>query len=246
MNDQRLAQQSCIAGGLGPQPKEEFIAVLSHEMRTPLHSVLGWVQLLQRDIAVELRPRALQAIERNARAMARIIDDLAERSRITSGKLCLRMEPIDIGDIVREAAARIRPLAEARGLTLHCHVPASPTTLQGDAGRLLQVVSNLLSNATKFTPAGGHVGVDVASEEESVCIRVTDTGRGIDAALLPRLFEPFQQGEDNSARQQGLGLGLALVKEFVERHGGKVRARSEGRGQGATFIVLLPKRPPAG
>jgi len=223
--------------------KDEFLAVLSHELRTPLNAILGWARMLRSgSMRSEDVPRAIETIERNAQAQAQLIEDLLDVSRIVSGKLRLEMRPVHIGDVIAEAMDTVRPTADARGVTLTSAVaPVGPVS--GDAQRLRQVIWNLLSNSIKFTSHGGNVHARVEQNGATVCIRVTDTGQGIDPAFLPHVFDRFRQGGGSGAgvaRRTGLGLGLAIVRHLVEAHGGAVSASSEGVGKGATFTVELP------
>ncbi len=225
------------------QQSDEFLAVVSHELRTPLQALMGWLQILERDaVSDAVRERAIASIGRNARAMCEIIDDIGDQSRIRSGKLRLTLGPVDVRALVRNAVEAMRAAAEQRHVDLEAHTPHILPVIQADAGRLRQVLTNLLSNALKFTPAGGRVRVEAEGSADAVRIAVSDTGCGIHPELLPRLFGRFYQGQDGPARAHGLGLGLALVKELVERHGGTVRAQSDGPGRGAQFTVTLPTR----
>jgi signal transduction histidine kinase/CheY-like chemotaxis protein len=222
--------------------KDEFLATVSHELRTPLTAVLGWVQMLRTgQIGTEdRRARALETIERNARAQSNLIEDLLDVSRIMSGKLQLQVEAIAVGDLVEAALESARPAATAKELELTSSVdPAAH--LMGDAGRVQQIIWNLLSNAVKFTPSGGTVSISVRRDGGSVDIDVTDSGQGIAPAFLAHVFEPFRQAEGSSTRKHGgLGLGLAIVKHLVELHGGTISVASEGAGRGTTFSVKLP------
>jgi signal transduction histidine kinase/CheY-like chemotaxis protein len=222
--------------------KDEFLATVSHELRTPLTAVLGWVQMLRTgQIATEeRRARALETIERNARAQSKLVEDLLDVSRIMSGKLQLAIEALSVDDIVEAALESARPAAAAKQIELTSSVDRD-AHLMGDAGRVQQIVWNLLSNAVKFTPSGGRVSVTVRRDGSSVEIQVTDSGQGITPAFLAHVFEPFRQAEGSSTRKHGgLGLGLAIVKHLVELHGGSIAVTSEGAGRGATFIVRLP------
>ena len=221
--------------------KDEFLATLSHELRTPLNAVLGWARVLRTtSVAPDTRGRALETIERNARAQARLIDDLLEVSRIVTGKLRLQVRPADLATIVDAAVEVVQPAAAAKRLSLRVDVDSRPAMTFGDPDRLQQVVWNLLSNAVKFTPAGGDVLVTLR-RSRGYLLTVRDNGIGIDAAFLPHMFEPFRQADGSSSREHGgLGLGLAIVRQIVELHGGTVKAESGGRGGGSTFEVHLP------
>jgi signal transduction histidine kinase/ActR/RegA family two-component response regulator len=222
--------------------KDEFLAVVSHELRTPLNAVLGWAHLLG---GGQLEParavNAIHTIERNARALARIIDDLLDISRIIGGTIRVDPLPVDLVAVIQGALDEIRLVAEAKAvaLTFTCH--AAPNPVAGDALRLQQIVVNLLSNAVKFTPSGGKVEVRLTSTDARAEIQVADTGQGIAAEFLPHVFERFTQADTASTRRQGgIGLGLAIVKALVERHGGTVEVDSPGAGQGAIFTVRVP------
>jgi signal transduction histidine kinase len=235
-----MAPSAGASEGTGARQREDFLAVLSHELRTPLHAVLGWVQLLEREVASDVRKHAIAAIKRNASAMCRIVDDLSDQSRINSGKLHLSLRCTDLGSVITDAVNAIRVTADRRGVHIETAVPPTLPLVQADPGRMLQVLSNLLSNAVKFTPSHGRVQIRAEVVVPWLRVVVSDTGYGIDPKLLPHLFVKFQQGENVQARAQGLGLGLPLVKDLVERHGGRVLAESEGLGRGAKFTVLLP------
>jgi signal transduction histidine kinase/CheY-like chemotaxis protein len=224
--------------------KDEFLAVVSHELRTPLSAILGWARLLgggQLDLARTIH--AIHTIERNARTLARIIDDLLDVSRLLGGHVRIEPQPVDLVAVIQGALDEVRLAADAGALRLTFTYDAAPDPIAGDAVRLQQVVANLLSNAVKFTPPGGQVEVRLASQGSEAEIRVTDTGQGIAAEFLPRIFDRFTQADGSSTRRHGgLGLGLAIVKALVERHGGRVQAESPGPGRGATFTVRLPVR----
>ncbi len=221
--------------------KDEFLAIVSHELRTPLTAILGWVQMLRTgSLPAEKRERALETVERNARAQAQLIEDLLDVSRILSGKMRLEVEPVEMGKVVEGALESVRPAAEAKGLKLQAALDSTGTVM-GDAQRLQQVVWNLLSNAVKFTPKGGRVQVFVERRDSSVEITVADTGQGISPDFLPHVFERFRQASGGTTRKYGgLGLGLSIVKHLVEAHGGTLSVASEGEGKGATFVVRLP------
>jgi len=223
--------------------KDVFLAALSHELRTPLTAVLGWVKMLRAGLMMDkaATERALDVIERNARHQGRLIDDLLDVSRIVNGKVALQLGPVDLARLVESAVDSMRPSADLRGISLTRVADRAVGTVQGDAGRLQQVVANLLSNGVKFTPTGGGVEVRLVGAHDRARIIVTDTGRGIDAAFLPHVFEAFRQATGATGRADpGLGLGLAIVRYLVELHGGTVSASSEGHGKGATFMVELP------
>jgi signal transduction histidine kinase len=222
--------------------KDEFLAVLSHELRTPMNAVYGWSRMLETgQLAPEARPRALEAIVRNAHAQLQLIDDLLDVSRIISGKMRLDVRRVDIHRVLEAALDAVRPAATAKTIQLVSILDPGPAPLNGDPDRLQQVAWNLLMNAVKFTPRGGRIQLTLQRANSYVEIVVSDNGSGIRADLLPVIFDRFKQGDSGSTRTQaGLGLGLALVRHLVELHGGAVNAESAGEGHGATFRVKLP------
>jgi signal transduction histidine kinase/CheY-like chemotaxis protein len=222
--------------------RDEFMATLSHELRTPLTSILGWSRLLRaQQFTEEQVANALEVIERNAQAQVLLVDDLLDVSRVIMGKLRLTLRPVDLASVVTAATDTLRPTAEAKGVSLQAHLDPQAGQVSGDQDRLQQVVWNLVSNAVKFTPKGGRVEVRVEGTGSSVEIAVNDTGQGISPEFMPYLFDRFRQADKSSGRRHaGLGLGLAIVRQLVELHGGSIRAESAGVGQGATFTVSLP------
>jgi PAS domain S-box-containing protein len=222
--------------------KDDFLTTLSHELRTPLNAVFGWAAMLQTAQMDEAtRARAIDTIVRNANAQVQLIDDLLDVSRIASGKLRLEPQPLDPRPVVEGAVEAVRPAALAKGIRLDTGLDPKAGMIIGDPNRLEQVVWNLLSNAVKFTPRGGSVQIHLRERGSQVEIEVRDSGIGIAPDLLPHVFERFRQGDSSSTRLQGgLGLGLTLVKQLVEMHGGTVTAESRGVDQGATFTVRLP------
>jgi len=224
------------------QMKDEFLATLSHELRTPMTPILGWAQALKFAAGDNAQVReAATVIERNARIQTQIVDDLLDMSRIVSGKMQLQMEPVRIADVVDAAVATVQTAASARGVSIEVSPGCTSAKVSGDAGRLQQVFWNLLANAVKFTDAGGRVAIDTRVHEQRVEVRVIDSGQGIDPEFLPLVFERFRQADSSITRRHGgLGVGLAIVKQLVELHGGSVSANSEGRGRGACFTVKLP------
>jgi len=225
------------------QLKDEFLATLSHELRTPLSAILGWTQVLLKghaSNAVDQR-RAIEVIDRNARAQVQLIDDLLDLSRIMTGKLRLDLRQIAILDVVRAAIDSAAPAAATKEIRLISLLDPGRAVVNGDASRLQQVVWNLLTNAIKFTPRGGQVQVLLQRVNSHIELSVSDTGIGIPASFLPQVFERFSQRDGSSTRAHGgLGLGLAICKQLVELHGGTIRAASPGEGRGATFSVDLP------
>jgi PAS domain S-box-containing protein len=225
--------------------KDEFLATLSHELRTPLNAVLGWSHMLSTGtLPSDLQRRAFEAIERNARAQAQLVDDLLDVSRIVSGRLSLTMSDVDLTAVVHSAIDTVRPAAAAKGVELEiADQPPGRPIVAGDADRLRQVYWNLLSNAVKFTPRGGRIRVKVCVRDQAVEVVVADTGQGIPPEFLGHVFERFRQADSTASRRHGgLGLGLAIVRHLTEAHGGTVQAASPGDGRGATFTVRLPLR----
>jgi signal transduction histidine kinase len=224
------------------QMKDEFLAILSHELRTPLNAIVGWAALLRTGgLQGERFVRAVDSIERNARAQSRLIEDLLDVSAIIFGKLSLDTRPMDLVPVVEAALDVVRPAAEAKGVRLESALTAGAGPVSGDPDRLQQVVWNLLSNAVKFTPRGGAVRLTLAPVDSAARLTVCDDGPGIDPVFLPYVFEPFRQGSGATNRSHsGLGLGLAIVKRLVEMHGGEVRAEPGIPGEGARFVVDLP------
>jgi PAS domain S-box-containing protein len=222
--------------------KDEFLATLSHELRTPLNAIVGWTELLR---GGQLEPattaRALETIARNARIQTELVNDVLDVSRIISGNFRIRLASVSLPTVLEAALETVRPTAQAKGIQLEATVDPDVSSVAGDASRLQQVAWNILSNAVKFTPAGGRVTVRLVAGHGRVDLLVADTGIGIEASFLPHVFERFRQGDSSTTRAHGgLGLGLAIVRHIVELHGGTVEARSDGRGAGATFIVKLP------
>lgn len=224
--------------------KDDFLATLSHELRTPLSAILGWTQVLLRPAAAvdpQGVKRAIEVIDRNARAQVRLIDDLLDLSRIMTGKIRLDLQQISILDVVQTALDSAKPAADAKGICVQAMLDPAPSIVSADSGRLQQVVWNLLTNAIKFTPRGGRIEVRLQRTEAQVEVSVSDTGIGIPASFLPQVFDRFSQRESSTTRSfGGLGLGLAIAKQLVELHGGSIRATSPGEDQGATFVVQLP------
>jgi PAS domain S-box-containing protein len=223
--------------------KEDFLATLSHELRTPLNAMLGWTRLLRSGrLDAAGATRALETIERNAHLQEQLIADILDVSRIVTGKLRLELRPIELWPVVEAALDAVRPAAEAKGVTLRSRSEFADTVL-GDPDRLQQVIWNLVVNAIKFTPGGGHVDVSLDRVGTSAVIVVADTGEGMESDLLPFIFDRFRQGDTSVTRPHGgLGLGLSIVRHIVELHGGKVQVHSDGLGRGSTFSVQLPVR----
>jgi signal transduction histidine kinase len=223
--------------------KDEFLATVSHELRTPLNAILGWARLLgSKQLPPDRAGHAIATIERNASALGRLIEDMLDLSRIVAGTLHLAPQSVDLVAVVQAAVDAVRPLAVTKNVQL-AFSPDLPAiaTVSGDAGRLEQVIWNLLANAIKFTPEGGRVDVFIEPSNDHMEIRVFDTGQGISPDFLPHVFERFRQADGATTRRHsGLGLGLAIVRQLVELHGGTVHAASQGVGRGATFTVRLP------
>ena len=222
--------------------KDEFLATLSHELRTPLNAILGYAQLINQGIYTgNHQASAMGVLTRNAEALRQMIDDVLDVSRITSGKLRLRVQPVRMEDILGNAIATVQPAADAKGVSIQLVAEPDAGAVSGDPDRLQQVIWNLLSNAVKFTPPEGRVDLRLERANGAVQIIVKDEGQGIDPAFLPHLFERFRQADSRLSRDHGgLGLGLAIVRELVELHGGTVSGNSQGPGTGATFVVRLP------
>jgi signal transduction histidine kinase/ActR/RegA family two-component response regulator len=222
--------------------KDEFLATLSHELRTPLNAILGWVAMLRQSQVEPPRiPAVLETIERNAQAQTQLIADVLDVSRIITGRLRLRIGPVEVPEVITNAAETAGPAATAKRIDLRIETADNLPKIRGDADRLQQVVWNLVSNAVKFTPAGGKVLISAARLDSQIEIAVSDTGRGIAPEFLPFAFDRFRQADQSFTRTHGgLGLGLAIVKHLVELHGGRARAESAGEGQGARFSVYLP------
>lgn len=225
--------------------KDEFLAVLSHELRSPLNPILGWSKLLRNGKLDSTRTaHALETIERNAQLQVQLIDDLLDISRILRGKLVLTVAPVDLSFVISAALETVRLAAEAKSLQIHTFISPIIGTVNGDAGRLQQVVWNLLSNAVKFTPIGGHITIDLSSVGTNAQIQIKDTGKGIKPGFLPYIFEHFRQEDGATTRKfGGLGLGLAIARQIVELHGGQISVNTPGEGQGATFTVQIPLAP---
>ncbi len=222
---------------------DEFLALLSHELRTPLNTVLGYARMLRQDefaLTSDQRQKALDVLERNADALAQLVNDVLDTSRVITGKLRLKLERFRLDEIVREALDTIQPTADAKGITLRASL-GREVDVQGDPDRMRQVMWNLLSNAVKFTPSDGRVTVTLERRAGQVILGVADTGIGISPEQLPLIFQRFWQGEAGLMREHGgLGIGLALARHLVELHGGSISAHSDGPGRGSTFTVTLP------
>ena len=237
MDNARLYREAHDAN----RAKDEFLATVSHELRTPLNAILGWTRLLREEsLDKETVRRALETIERNGKSQAQLIEDILDASRIITGKLRLISEPVELTNVIHAALDAVRPTANSKGILLEENLDY-PYRIMGDADRLQQIASNLLTNAIKFTPKGGRVHVKLERIHSSIQLSISDTGKGINPEFLPHVFDRFTQAEQTSSRAHGgLGLGLAIVRTLVELHGGRVHVESAGDGKGSTFFVNLP------
>jgi len=222
--------------------KDEFLAIVSHELRTPLNAIAGWVQILQsKEVDAERTAAALAVIERNAKLQAELISDILDISRVSTGQLSVQFANVELVSIIKRTFEATKPLAESKQIDLECDVEVEAAVVWGDEKRLQQILGNLVSNAIKFTPEKGRVEIRLVRRDSGFEINVRDNGQGIRADLTARIFEPFVQADATQARAHGgLGLGLAIAKQLVQRHGGTIRAESDGEGFGSTFIVTLP------
>jgi len=236
------AERARVEAEAANRIKDEFLATLSHELRTPLTSLLGWSSVLREGKRDEkILNQGLDAIDRNARVQAQLIDDLLDVSRIVSGKLNLEVRPLDLTSVTRAAINVVRPAADAKGISLDYFAEPGLGAISADSARLHQIIWNLLSNAVKFTPHGGKICVRVEQDGADARVTVKDTGQGIEPEFLPRVFDRFLQADSSTTRSfGGLGLGLAIVRHLVELHGGTVSAQSEGLNKGATFSATFP------
>ncbi len=224
--------------------KDEFLATLSHELRTPLNAIVGWAQILDTDSDQEELEEGLDAIRRNAYSQTRLIEDLLDLSRIISGKVRLDVQSVDLASVINAALESVRPAADAKEIRLNKMIDPHAGPVSGDPTRLQQVVWNLLTNSIKFTPKEGKVDIILEHVNSHLELTIHDTGIGIDPEYLPIIFERFRQVDSSTTRSYGgLGIGLSIVKQLIELHGGTVRAKSGGEGQGATFIITLPLSP---
>ena len=238
LSEQRARQSADVAS----RAKDEFLAIVSHELRTPLNAIMGWAKMMSTPGFDEARRgRAVETIERNSVAMAQLIEDLLDMSRIISGNMRLEVQPVDLGAVIDLAIASIGPTADTKDIVIAAKLDRSTPPISGDPTRLQQVVWNLLSNAVKFTPRAGRVEIVLSRAGSSAELAVTDSGVGIASAFLPHVFDAFRQEDSGSTRSRGgLGLGLSITRQLVELHGGVIDASSEGVGRGATFTVRFP------
>ena len=238
-NEQAARREAEIATGM----RDEFMATVSHELRNPLNSILGWSRLIAAGtLDNEQTSKAVRTIIKNAETQNRLIEDLLDVARVVSGKLQLEKSDVRIGDIVSYSIEEAKPASTDRGVDIHLHSDdnSEDRTVTGDRVRLRQIVGNLLTNSIKFTPPGGRIDVTLRSENGFVDVEVRDTGEGISQEFLPKVFDRFRQDQALMKKSGGLGLGLALVRQLTELHGGTVKAESDGKDKGATFTVRLP------
>ena len=235
---EREARKQAEAANLA---KDEFVAMVSHDLRSPLNAVLGWLEILRRNIDdLETRNQAIEIIKRSAKTQDILIQDLLDISRIVQGTIELKISPVNLQSIIKGVIDSVYPIAIAKNIQLESEIDSTINTTMGDANRLGQVFANLLSNAIKFTPESGYIKVCLQQVENIAQITVKDTGKGISSELLPYIFERFHQGKDIETKQKGLGLGLAIARHLVKLHNGTIKAESAGEGKGTTFIVILP------
>ncbi len=242
LESERVARSDAERAG---RLKDEFLATLSHELRTPLNAVLGWCDILSRQSAQDPGElsEGLRTIERNARAQAQIIADILDMSSIIAGKMRLAPAPLDLATVIRDALESVRPAASVKGIEIRATYDSLPVQISGDQNRLQQVFWNILSNAVKFTPKGGSIDIRLARVESHVQVTIADSGMGIRAEFLPFVFDRFRQADASTTRRfGGLGLGLSIVKQLVELHGGTITVASAGEGRGSTFTMELPVR----
>jgi signal transduction histidine kinase/ActR/RegA family two-component response regulator len=239
LNNEQAARQTAEDAS---RMKDEFLAVLSHELRSPLNAIVGYAKLVRDGrYQPEEEPRMLDIVLRNARAQQQLIDDMLDVSRIITGKMGLNLRPVETKAVIRSALDTVCPAADAKEITFDVEFDPSVGVITGDADRLRQAVWNLLSNAVKFTPTGGKVTVQLMRDDSYIEIAVSDTGKGIKPEYLPQVFTRFSQEDYSTTRRYGgLWLGLSIVRHVAELHGGSVRAASEGEGRGATFVIRLP------
>lgn len=224
----------------GPAQQDQAVATLAHELRTPLQSILGWAMLARQEhLQGDLLEAALKNIEENARAQSELIECMLDVSRAAQGKLNLRKQHMDLAEEVKRATITMTPMANTKGISLHAAFFGGPFHIEGDPARVQQILLNLLANAIKFTPRLGFISINCVKVDSQVKVTVEDNGQGMSEAFLPYAFEHSRQEETGSV-QGGLGIGLALVRELVELHGGKIEAKSDGIGRGASFILTFP------
>ena len=235
--EQKLRQQAEEANRL----KDDFLAFTSHELRTPLNAIVGWTTLLRSGKAdQQLVAKGLEVIQRNALLQSKMIEELLDVSRIVAGKIALDNQLLEMASVIEDAVNSLRPVADAKQITIFLDIHPKLGSMIGDASRLQQIICNLLSNSVKFTPAGGHIIVTADRAGSDIELSVRDSGSGIEADFLPHVFERFRQAGTKTTSAGGLGLGLAIVRHLVELHGGSITAHSEGVGLGAIFTIRFP------
>jgi PAS domain S-box-containing protein len=238
ITDEQLARKALEDAN---RRKDQFLATLSHELRTPMTAVLGWARMLKLGLSEDETREAIEAIEKSAEIQAQLIDDVLDVSRIVAGKMTFQPTPVDLSPVLHAAMTTVHPAAAAKGIEILASVPPLLPHILGDEGRLQQVIWNLLSNGVKFTPRGGTITIRVAVVGSNLRLTVQDTGKGIERAYLPHVFEPFSQEDGTMTRShEGIGLGLSIVRSLVELHGGRIRVASEGVGRGAKFTIDFP------
>lgn len=245
LREQRAREQlraAKEAAELANRAKDDFLAMVSHELRSPITVILGWTRLLQMNrVDHETGMLAIDNIQNSTGRLLKLVDDILDASRLQSGKVQLQMEVLDLRDSIRSSLEAMRVVIDQKPLQLTMELPDDPAPIVGDPYRVQQVVANLLGNAIKFTPSQGSIAVALRLDGTTARVHVRDSGEGIDASFLPYVFERFRQGDSSTTRpHRGLGLGLAIVKQLVEAHGGSVSAASDGKGKGAEFVVTLP------
>jgi signal transduction histidine kinase len=242
--DARLAHAARLEGEAANRLKDEFLATISHELRTPLNAVLGWVHLIRTGkLDGATAQRGFESIDRNVRLQAQLTSDLLDISKALTGKLRIESRPVSLRAIVQEAVASVSAAAEAKDVRVNLTSPEAIVVVRGDADRLRQVVWHLLANGIKFTAHGGAIQVSIDANDAAY-LTVRDNGPGIDPEFLPRIFDRFTQADASPTRAAGgLGVGLSLVREIVERHAGEIHARNEAGGRGAVFTIRLPLHP---
>jgi PAS domain S-box-containing protein len=238
ITEEQLAQKALEDAN---RRKDQFLATLSHELRTPMTSVLGWARMLKLGLSESETREAIDAILKSAEIQAQLIDDVLDVSRVAAGKMTFHAVPVDVGPVLQAAMTTVHPAAAAKGIEILASVPPLLPRILGDEGRLQQIIWNLLANAVKFTPRGGAITIRLAHLGSLLRLTVEDTGKGIEPGYLPHVFEPFSQEDGTITRShEGIGLGLSIVRSLVEMHGGRIRVASEGAGRGATFTVEMP------
>lgn len=221
--------------------KDEFLAMVSHELRTPLNAMLGWVGILRTNKGNEdVYERAIDAIERSAKAQNRLVNDLLDISRVASGTLSIEKQPVNLASVIEPVIEAAYPSAKEKSINIDAELSRAEKWIHGDPSRLQQVVTNLVQNAMKFTPENGRISIRLGYDDGQAQITVTDTGKGISGDFLPHVFDRYRQARDSGGSKTGLGLGLAIARHIVELHGGSIKAESDGEGHGASFSIALP------